>query len=416
VSIDRSGVAALLLLLFQVPASAGAGEWQGQQIERDGIPVVQNPETPADGVVAVELEELWRVGGHDEDVLIGVIANLVVDRNRDVYLLDSQLSEVQVFSEDGEWLRSIGREGEGPGEFRNGSDLYLGPEGNLGVVQIFPGRIVQLTPQGDPAGTFPLPAVDGGGFQLVHRVRGTRDHIVMAYAQTTVEDGQQKQVSMLRAFDATGHELARYHQESHPTQYGGMQFDEKTFSNYERRWAVAPDGRVAAALDFDAYRIHIWSADGTVQHIIERPDWQLLSRSDEERQRFQRFFDGITRWNPGSTFEVSRTHTSIGQLHFRDDGSLWVLSSRGRVEVPDDVAARFDVYDAQGRFVQQVDLKADFDPVEDGLFFAADRVYVVTDLFNAVMANLGGEEDADIEAEPVSVLCLQLDETALVRQ
>jgi hypothetical protein len=398
-------------------AAALAADWQGEEVQRDGVLTIVNPENPSGGAVEIELEELWRVGGDDEDVLFGVIAQLVVDDAGDVYLLDGQLSEVQVFSRDGEWLRTLGREGEGPGEFRNGSDLYRGPDGNLGVVQIFPGRIVRLTPDGDPAGNFPLPEVEGGGFQLVHQVRGTRDHVVIAFAQQRVIDGKQTTVSMLRSFDNKGKELARFHEESQHSQFGGMKFEEKLFANYERRWAAAPDGRVAVAIDFDAYRIHLFNADGSVQRIIERPGWQPLERTGEERKRFQKFFDGITSWNPGSTFKISETHPSVSQIEFRDDGSMWVLSSRGRFGLPDGIFASWDVFDDQGHFVQRVHLRAaGLDPVDDGLFFVKDRVYVVTDLFSAIMANLGGDdEDAAVEAAPVSVISFQIDAPTLVR-
>jgi hypothetical protein len=50
------------------------------------------------------------------------------------------------------------------------------------------------------------------------------------------------------------------------------------------------------------------------------------------------------------------------------------------------------------------------------LFFVKDRVYVVTDLFSAIMANLGGDdEDAAVEAAPVSVISFQIDAPTLVR-
>jgi hypothetical protein len=196
-----------------------------------------------------------------------------------------------------------------------------------------------------------------------------------------------------------------------------MKFEEKLFANYERRWAAAPDGRVAVAIDFDAYRIHLFNADGSVQRIIERPGWQPLERTGEERKRFQKFFDGITSWNPGSTFKISETHPSVSQIEFRDDGSMWVLSSRGRFGLPDGIFASWDVFDDQGHFVQRVHLRAaGLDPVDDGLFFVKDRVYVVTDLFSAIMANLGGDdEDAAVEAAPVSVISFQIDAPTLVR-
>jgi hypothetical protein len=78
-------------------AAALAADWQGEEVQRDGVLTIVNPENPSGGAVEIELEELWRVGGDDEDVLFGVIAQLVVDDAGDVYLLDGQLSEVQVF-------------------------------------------------------------------------------------------------------------------------------------------------------------------------------------------------------------------------------------------------------------------------------------------------------------------------------
>jgi len=43
------------------------------------------------------------------------------------------------------------------------------------------------------------------------------------------------------------------------------------------------------------------------------------------------------------------------------------------------------------------------DPVEDGLFFVGDQIYLATDLFSAFMANLGGDVDEDVEEEPEPV-------------
>ena len=43
------------------------------------------------------------------------------------------------------------------------------------------------------------------------------------------------------------------------------------------------------------------------------------------------------------------------------------------------------------------------DPVEDGLFFVGDQVYLVTDLFSAFMATLGGDVDEESEEDPEPV-------------
>ena len=73
---------------------------------------VMNPAKAPQGQETLELEELWRVGGwDDEEVLFGVITDIIADREGNFYMLDSQLNEVQVYAPDGEYLRTIGREG-----------------------------------------------------------------------------------------------------------------------------------------------------------------------------------------------------------------------------------------------------------------------------------------------------------------
>ena len=88
---------------------------------------VDNPAKAPSGVETIELKELWRVGGYDDEVLFGVISDIITDDSGNYYMLESQLSEIQVYSADGEYLDTIGREGEGPGEFRRSFNLMMQP-------------------------------------------------------------------------------------------------------------------------------------------------------------------------------------------------------------------------------------------------------------------------------------------------
>jgi hypothetical protein len=393
--------------------TASASGWRGEEVTVDGVLHVRNPESPPEAV-RLTAKEIWRRGDADDDLLFGMVNELVADADGNVYVLDGQLSEIQVLSPDGEFLRTVGREGEGPGEFRNAAFMYLGPGDELGVLQMFPGKIVKLALDGTPAGEFPLPPAEGGGFQMAFVGRGLSDRVVLAGAQQSMADGALQQHSYLKAFDADGNEIAHFHDEVQEIRFGGMEFDEPTFSNYQRRWTLAEDGRVAAALDFDDYAIHVWKPDGSLDRVIERPDYEPLKRDQPSMERFQRLFDGITRFSPGSTFHVSETHNSVNQMWFRDDGSLWVLASRGAWAPAEGLFAEIDVYDRTGRWVRRVQLALDGDPVEDGLFFVGDRAYLVTDLFSAVMSNLGGGDTVDDageeEPEPVQVIAYELAE------
>ena len=161
----RNRILNIVILVFCTALHAvmvpevGAGPWQGTVTMRDGVEHVTNPKEPMEAPATIVLQEEWRIGGDTEaeEEFFGVIAQIAMGPEGDIYLLDQQLTEVKVFSRDGEYLRTLGREGEGPGEFRRPEDMFLLPDGNVGVLQLAPGRIVKLSPQGEPMGDHPLP-------------------------------------------------------------------------------------------------------------------------------------------------------------------------------------------------------------------------------------------------------------------
>jgi hypothetical protein len=401
-------ITALIALL---PGSAAA-EWQGQEVVEDGARVVKNPETAPENL-SIAPEELWRRGEEDDDIFFGMPIQILEDSDGNVYLLDSQVSEIVVFSPDGEHLRTIGREGEGPGEFRGANDMFIRADGVIGVVVVFPGKIVQLHPDGTPADVFPFPKDNVEGFQLIYKGVAVGDRVILSGGVQTSSGGgvQSEQENYLKAFDYEGNELAHFHSIMEMTQYGGMKFDEKIFANFKGQWAVAANGRVAAVLSFDDYRIHVWKPDGTLDHIIERPDYAVLERSAKHLERFQKMYDGFTSWSPGSTFEISKTHRAVVRLQYRPDGSLWVLSGRGVWAIDEGVFATFDVYDGDGRFVRRVTLTGPGDPMDDGIYFTDERFYRVTDQFSAFMANFGGggETAEDDSGEPLQIVAYDIE-------
>jgi hypothetical protein len=70
-------------------------------------------------VPVVRLVEERRIGSHDDpNVGFSNIGSVAVDREGNVYAVDQQTMTIKVFSPDGQWLRAIGRRGQGPGEFQ----------------------------------------------------------------------------------------------------------------------------------------------------------------------------------------------------------------------------------------------------------------------------------------------------------
>ncbi|MEX0771890.1 MAG: 6-bladed beta-propeller, partial [Balneolales bacterium] len=75
-----------------------------------------------DPAITSELNQLnitedLRILADHEDVLIGNFSGLTVDKKGIIYVADSQLQKIHLFSPGGEYIESIGREGRGPGDF-----------------------------------------------------------------------------------------------------------------------------------------------------------------------------------------------------------------------------------------------------------------------------------------------------------
>ncbi|MCE2421833.1 MAG: 6-bladed beta-propeller [Gemmatimonadetes bacterium] len=115
------------------------------------------------------VEEAWSVGALDGEAweVLGDIVSMDFDSDGNLYALDSQAGHVLVFDVAGNYLRTIGRSGEGPGEIGDGASVRVLPDNRLAVydrgrfaVQLFTldGEYLELVAY-DPADAAPY-AVD----------------------------------------------------------------------------------------------------------------------------------------------------------------------------------------------------------------------------------------------------------------
>ncbi len=60
-----------------------------------------------------------------DDVIFGGISTAVVDQNGRVFMADNTQHRVHIFNPDGSYLRSLGQQGQGPGEFASVTNLLI---------------------------------------------------------------------------------------------------------------------------------------------------------------------------------------------------------------------------------------------------------------------------------------------------
>lgn len=399
---------------------ADAGDWKGAEETVDGVVHVKNTAEPIDPEMTIELDEVYRLGGWDggDDEFFGVIAAMLQDEDENVYLLDAQLNEIKIYDADGVYLNSIGREGEGPGEFRNANAMFWLPNGQIGINQVFPGRIVTLTRDGMPGDDFRLAETDTGENRIFFAGMNAGDNLAIVYGgfsfdQATMEWSQTR---TLGVFDGEGGEIAAVHTADLAMDMKAPVISENMFDGFWNRLTAAPDGRVATVNELHEYAITVYAPDGSTDRVIERA-YPEHKRTDEEVAEVREIYEGFTRNqipNPNKTYDISDVHPPVQfrGIAFRPDGSMWVSTSRGTNDMPDDTLGTFDVYDPKGRFVRQVKLQGQFDNDNDAVFFVGDRIYVITEFVSSAMSAQGGgaEGEDEEEAEPMAVICYRSDD------
>lgn len=425
----RWEIALLILTALLLTARAeGVPAWGGVIEEEDGWTTVSNPYEPAGPDQVFETEQLWRIGAEEDDVLFGLIEDAQVAGDGTTYLLDTVLSTVHVVSPDGVVERQISGEGDGPGEFRFAREMVFLPGGALGIMEMMPGKIVSVDRQGVPRPSFAFG--DGGEGMMSHmtHIESNGRHVLIGSVVSNFGEGSATTDYRLAAFDGDGNEISVI-RSNHVEQRGAnISLDFGGGENdFTSRFVLTSDDRVVLFPEAGGYRLDVYDLQGEPQRRIRR-EYESIRRSEEELEDARKQAEAMQRRFNGSVeMEIEEWSRDIHEVIARPGGDLWVLSSRGDRDRPDQAVGLFDVFDREGRYSHRVAYRADYDPERDYYVFRGDRLYVFKEAAKApprtqtmggggtqmVMMVASGtpddeEEDPDEEPMPYEVICYRL--------
>jgi len=130
-------IGAVLAAGLVAPAGrAQKAGWKAKILAEEGFRVVVNPAEPLYPGIKIDLEEELRIGKEGDDrTQFYRVRDIHADPQGNIYVDDMSNGRVQVFNPQGDFLRTIGRPGQGPGEFENPTLIrFGGREGRLHVM------------------------------------------------------------------------------------------------------------------------------------------------------------------------------------------------------------------------------------------------------------------------------------------
>jgi len=328
----------------------------------------------------IECHTAWTVPGATDDYLLGgLLVDARWDRDGNLCFVDYKNKDLKVFSREGEYQRTLGREGEGPGESLDARRMLMADDGRVGLLQVFPARIVWLRPDGNPGGKLTMENTLGssGGYVAMPHAVQYHDGI-MAYVSVVAltaagftEDHWIAPANLDGTFSAP-----IYHRSlTEPTRNDQDHLDETDlYAIWAARWA--PDGRGGAwvATERDEYVIAHHADDGSIQATIERA-YSPVQRDSLGRQRA---LEQLTRKRYNrSEIDLRDTAPVVSRLRLADNGNLWVELDLGGHGPRPGVIAYIDEFAPDGTWLRQLRLHGDYDPEVDRFLMVDDRHLVV---------------------------------------
>jgi hypothetical protein len=229
------------------------------------------------------------------------------------------------------------------------------------------------------------------------------------------DDGQPQQRRYLAAFSGEGElESVMFEETVSPRDRSRRPEETDLLRPYMTAWDTGPDGSLVTAYRWNEYELLMYGPDGKLDRVIQR-EHEPWHRTDADRAFIHRMF-GVPA-DAQAPIELAENEPAISIMlcgvQITDEGEIWVLPSRGCRELPPGVLARFDVFDRQGHFRRQVDVRCEGDPLNDRLVpLPGGRMIRQRRFVDAFVTSLGPgslpeDERASEDASP-AVICYRV--------
>jgi hypothetical protein len=141
-----------LLLISSLPFGRAAQkpQWKGSISKEGDVVVVKNPKEPIHKGNILAFKEELSIGGAEAkpEQSFSEIGQILLDEEENIYVLDPKDANIKIFDKAVKYLRTIGRKGQGPGEFVSPSSLDIDSKWYLNILDRSLKKFQILTPEG----------------------------------------------------------------------------------------------------------------------------------------------------------------------------------------------------------------------------------------------------------------------------
>jgi len=335
-------IAASMLL---VSCGQQKAKWKGTIEEQDGVIIVKNPAEPIYSNDVFRLEEDLTIDNveEDEEFMFQDILHLAVDDDENIYVSDSKAAFIKVFDKSGNYLRTIGKKGQGPGEFLYPFEILVMPQGELMVNDLYQLRVHFFSLDGkylrqfssSTMAMFRRPRVDSEGHIIVGHVN-VGDPIEAVLKKL---DSNLNPVLTLAARPLVSKPPAII-------EY----FEVRRSTNLV--WDVAMEDNIVWGV-FNKYEIFVNNPEGKlIRKIVKAYDGIGINKEKEEK-----LIKALFGNNPvpqQTTIKFPKVYPPFIRFTCDEEGRLFVQTYEKTEDEEEDY---YDVFDSEGKYIVRISLK-----------------------------------------------------------
>lgn len=359
-------------------------------VQESDVIVVSNPKNPIykNGLkMRIVFEEDLSIGEieGDENYMFGSHIVFNTDQDGNFYVTDFDNYRIQKYDPEGKYLLSIGREGQGPGEFRNLSVVRFDKDNNLYVTDGINRRISFFSRKG----VFLRQILMQERYDDLYI--NSKGFFVGNKWNLTQEGGVSKQTSLYGLFDDKFNLLAEFFKDEFKSSLPSG-YDESSIANFlanllsmtafkpQIRYTLSSDDFVYLGYP-EKYEINIYSPEGKLVKKITR-DFEPIPVKEKDKENFVNIaIDGFSaqifteeiKKKAFPKIKYPKNKPAYHSFVLTENGWLAVI-----VESVEDEYTLFDIFDQEGKYIANFKTSTPAEGILSELFFFKNnRAYAI---------------------------------------
>jgi hypothetical protein len=339
----------IFLVLVAYSVYAQSPEWKGKIEYENGVKVIKNPKEPLYGGDVFKLEEELTIGvaeGDDEYSFIR-LWYLAVDEDENIYAMDQGATQVKVYNTNGQFLRSIGRKGQGPGELDNPNMIFITNQDQL-IVEDFIRNLTYYSLAGD-------------------FIKSTFTSSIFPVAIGVFPNGQIIAITNEQNPDKHGKNVGLYNNDlgliKMQAHFPEPKPDPGIIRIFQPKisWVITSDGELVLSFK-ENYEIHIFNEKGALIKKILK-DYKPVKVTQEDIDK------GLGELAVGKKIEAPKNHPAIQSILADDQGRI-IVKTYEKVE---EGLSSYEVINSEGMYMGKISLGGNVQVIKNNKLYTVEE-------------------------------------------